>query len=142
VLSKVYNRTGIKLDDVCEEYAGYAARLAPHIADTVVVLDRALRDGKLVLLEGAQATMLDVDHGTYPFVTSSNPTSGGACVGAGIGPTHITKVVGIVKAYTTRVGSGPFPTVLADKFGEELRSAGGEYGVTTAARGAVVGSMR
>jgi adenylosuccinate synthase len=95
------------------------------------VLNRALDEGRTVLLEGAQATMLDVDHGTYPFVTSSSPTAGGACAGSGIGPTRITKVIGIVKAYTTRVGAGPFPTELLDEQGEWLRKAGGEYGVTT-----------
>jgi adenylosuccinate synthase len=95
------------------------------------VLNQALDEGKSILLEGAQATMLDVDHGTYPFVTSSNPTAGGACVGSGIGPTRITKMIGILKAYTTRVGAGPFPTELTDEQGEWLRKAGGEYGVTT-----------
>ena len=95
------------------------------------MLNQALDDGKIVLLEGAQATLLDVDHGTYPFVTSSSPTAGGACAGSGIGPTRITKVVGILKAYTTRVGAGPFPTELTDDQGEWLRKAGGEYGVTT-----------
>ena len=131
VLSKVYNRTGIGLDTVCGEYAGYAERLRPYIADTALVLDRALTDGKVVLLEGSQGTLLDVDHGTYPFVTSSNPTAGGACAGSGIGPTRISKVVGILKAYVTRVGSGPFVTELDDAVGEELRRIGGEFGVTT-----------
>jgi adenylosuccinate synthase len=131
VLAKVYNRRRIEVDAVVEEYAGYAERLGPHIADTGLVLDRALRDGKVVLLEGSQGTLLDVDHGTYPFVTSSNPTAGGAATGAGIGPTRITRVIGIIKAYTTRVGSGPFPTELDDKVGEELRRIGGEFGVTT-----------
>jgi adenylosuccinate synthase len=101
------------------------------VADTGLVLNRALDDGKSILLEGAQATMLDVDHGTYPFVTSSSPTAGGASVGSGIGPTRITKVIGILKAYATRVGAGPFPTELTDERGEWLRKAGGEYGVTT-----------
>ena len=100
-------------------------------ADTGLVLGSALDNDEVVLLEGAQATMLDVDHGTYPFVTSSSPTAGGACVGAGIGPTRITKVIGIVKAYTTRVGAGPFPTELKDEQGDYLRKTGGEYGVTT-----------
>ena len=101
------------------------------MADTGLVLGQALDDGRVVLLEGAQATMLDVDHGTYPFVTSSSPTAGGACAGSGIGPTRITKVLGVVKAYTTRVGAGPFPTELTDEQGEWLRQTGGEYGVTT-----------
>jgi len=131
VLSKVYNRTGIAIDAVCDEYAEYAERLKPYIADTALVLDRALTAGKVVLLEGSQGTLLDVDHGTYPFVTSSNPTAGGACAGSGIGPTRITKVVGILKAYVTRVGSGPFVTELDDETGEELRRIGGEFGVTT-----------
>lgn len=131
VLSKVYNRTGIDIDAVCDEYAAYAERLRPHIADSGLVLNKALADGKVVLLEGSQGTLLDVDHGTYPFVTSSNPTAGGACAGSGLGPTRITKVVGIVKAYVTRVGSGPFVTELDDKVGEELRQIGGEFGVTT-----------
>jgi adenylosuccinate synthase len=131
VLSKVYNRTGIDVDAVCAEYAEYAERLRPHIVDTGLLLDRALTAGEVVLLEGSQGTLLDVDHGTYPFVTSSNPTAGGACAGSGLGPTRITKVVGILKAYVTRVGSGPFVTELDDKVGEELRRIGGEYGVTT-----------
>jgi len=101
------------------------------VADTGLVLNNALSEGRVVLLEGAQATLLDVDHGTYPFVTSSSPTAGGACAGSGIGPTRITKVMGILKAYTTRVGSGPFPTELTDAQGEWLRKAGGEYGTTT-----------
>src|SRR5439155_18920706 len=113
------------------EYVQYSARMRPYTADTGLVLNRALDGGKTILLEGAQATLLDVDHGTYPFVTSSSPTAGGACAGSSIGPTRITKVIGIVKAYTTRVGSGPFPTELLDEQGEWLRKAGGEYGVTT-----------
>jgi adenylosuccinate synthase len=131
VLTKVYNRRGIDVAAVVAEYLGYGERIRPYVADTALVLHRALGEGRTVLLEGAQATQLDVDHGTYPFVTSSSPTAGGACVGSGIGPTQITKVIGIVKAYTTRVGSGPFPTELLDEQGEWLRKAGGEYGVTT-----------
>ena len=131
MLAKVYNRRAIDVSAVCEEYAGFAERLAPHIADTSLVLNRALAAGKVVLLEGSQGTLLDVDHGTYPFVTSSNPTAGGACAGSGIGPTRISRVVAIIKAYTTRVGSGPFPTELDDEVGERLRSVGGEFGVTT-----------
>jgi adenylosuccinate synthase len=131
LLTKVYNRRGIDAKMVADEYIAYGERLRPYVADTGVVLGRALDNDEVVLLEGAQATMLDVDHGTYPFVTSSSPTAGGACVGAGIGPTRITKVIGIVKAYTTRVGSGPFPTELRDDQGEYLRKTGGEYGVTT-----------
>ncbi len=120
ILVKVYNRKAIEVDEVVEEYAAYAARLAPHISDTRLVLNRALERGENVLLEGSQGTLLDVDHGTYPFVTSSNPTSGGAAAGSGIGPTKITTVIGILKAYTTRVGSGPFPTELFDESGEYL----------------------
>ncbi len=131
VLGKVYNRRGIEPEAVVEEYERYAERIRPYVADTGLVLGRALDEGKVVLLEGAQATMLDVDHGTYPFVTSSSPTAGGACSGSGIGPTRITDVLGIVKAYTTRVGEGPFPTELRDEQGEWLRKAGAEYGVTT-----------
>ena len=131
VLAKVYNRRGIDADVVAREYVGYGERLRRYVADTVIVLNRALDEGRSVLLEGAQATLLDVDHGTYPFVTSSSPTAGGACAGSGIGPTRITTVIGIVKAYTTRVGAGPFPTELDDDQGEWLRKAGGEYGVTT-----------
>ena len=131
MLAKVYNRRAIDVSAVCEEYAGFAERLAPHIADTSLVLNRALAAGKVVLLEGSQGTLLDVDHGTYPFVTSSNPTAGGACAGSGIGPTRISRVVAIIKAYTTRVGSGPFPTELDDEVVERLRSEGGEFGVTT-----------
>jgi adenylosuccinate synthase len=131
VLTKVYNRRGIDAAAVVAEYLGYGERMRSYVADTALVLNRALDDDRIVLLEGAQATMLDVDHGTYPFVTSSSPTTGGACAGSGIGPTRITKVIGIVKAYTTRVGAGPFPTELLDEQGEWLRKAGGEYGVTT-----------
>ena len=131
VLAKVYNRRAIDVDAVVEEYLGFGKRLAPHVADTGLLLNQALDAGKVVLLEGSQGTLLDVDHGTYPFVTSSNPTAGGACAGSGIGPTKITRVVGILKAYTTRVGSGPFPTELHDADGERLRTIGGERGVTT-----------
>jgi adenylosuccinate synthase len=131
VLTKVYNRRGIDAAAVAAEYLGYGERMRPYLADTALVLNRALDDGRTVLLEGAQATQLDVDHGTYPFVTSSSPTAGGACAGSGIGPTRITKVIGIIKAYTTRVGAGPFPTELLDEQGEWLRKTGGEYGVTT-----------
>ena len=131
VLTKVYNRRGIDPDAVASEYLEYGEKLRPYVADTMLVLNNALDAGQTVLLEGAQATLLDVDHGTYPFVTSSSPTAGGACVGSGIGPARITGVIGVVKAYTTRVGSGPFPTELDDQRGEWLRKAGGEYGVTT-----------
>jgi adenylosuccinate synthase len=131
ILVKVYNRKAIDIDEVVSEYAAYADRLAPHIADTRLILNKALERGDNILLEGSQGTLLDVDHGTYPFVTSSNPTSGGAATGSGIGPGRITTVIGILKAYTTRVGSGPFPTELFDEAGEYLRKTGGEVGVTT-----------
>ncbi|MFD0529366.1 adenylosuccinate synthase [Kitasatospora arboriphila] len=131
ILVKLYNRRAIPAELVLEEYLGYAEKIRPFLADTTLVLDEALKAGKVVLLEGGQGTLLDVDHGTYPFVTSSNPTSGGACTGSGIGPTKIDRVIGILKAYTTRVGSGPFPTELLDEDGEALRRIGGERGVTT-----------
>ncbi|HEX6501342.1 MAG TPA: adenylosuccinate synthase [Micromonosporaceae bacterium] len=131
VLVKVYNRKAIDAAAVVEEYLYYAERLRPYIADTRLVLGKALEEGRTVLLEGAQATLLDVDHGTYPFVTSSNPTAGGACVGSGVPPTRITRVIGVAKAYTTRVGSGPFPTELFDDNGAHLRKVGAEYGTTT-----------
>jgi adenylosuccinate synthase len=131
ILIKVFNRKGITVDEVLDEYLGYAQILKPYVADTALLLDQALKAGKNVLLEGSQGTLLDVDHGTYPFVTSSNPTAGGASTGSGIGPTKITRVIGILKAYTTRVGSGPFPTELFDADGDALRKIGGEVGVTT-----------
>jgi adenylosuccinate synthase len=131
ILIKVFNRKGITVDEVFDEYLGYAQILKPYVVDTALLLDQALKAGKNVLLEGSQGTLLDVDHGTYPFVTSSNPTAGGASTGSGIGPTKITRVIGILKAYTTRVGSGPFPTELFDEDGEALRKIGGEVGVTT-----------
>ena len=131
ILIKVFNRKGITVDEVLDEYLGYAQILKPYVVDTALLLDQALKSGKNVLLEGSQGTLLDVDHGTYPFVTSSNPTAGGASTGSGIGPTKITRVIGILKAYTTRVGSGPFPTELFDEDGDALRKIGGEVGVTT-----------
>ncbi|GAA4223869.1 adenylosuccinate synthase [Streptosporangium album] len=131
ILTKIYNRRAIEAEKVLEEYLGYAERLTPHIADTALILNKALDADKVVLLEGGQGNLLDIDHGTYPFVTSSSPTSGGACSGSGIPPTRLTGVIGILKAYTTRVGSGPFPTELTDEMGDWLRTTGGEYGVTT-----------
>ena len=131
LLVKVYNRRAVVVDQVVEELEGFADRLAPMVKDTAVLLNQALDQGKTVLLEGGQATMLDVDHGTYPFVTSSNATAGGACTGSGIGPTRIKSVVAVVKAYTTRVGAGPFVTELQGADGERLRDVGHEYGVTT-----------
>ncbi|MDF0530953.1 adenylosuccinate synthase [Tsukamurella sp. 8F] len=131
VLSKIYNRKALDAQQVVDETMELADRFKHRIADTRLELNRALERGETVLLEGSQGTLLDVDHGTYPFVTSSNPTSGGAAVGSGIGPTRITTVLGILKAYTTRVGSGPFPTELHDEWGEYLAKTGGEVGVTT-----------
>jgi len=131
VLVKVYNRKALDPNAVVEEYLAYGERLRPYIADTRLALAKALEAGQTVLLEGAQATLLDVDHGTYPFVTSSNPTAGGACVGSGIPPTRIAQVIGVTKAYTTRVGSGPFPTELFDADGAHLLKVGDEYGTTT-----------
>jgi adenylosuccinate synthase len=131
LLVKGYNRKAISVDDVVADLLTHADRLRPMVADTALLLGRALDDGKVVLLEAGQATMLDVDHGTYPFVTSSNPTAGGACTGSGIPPTRIDRVVAVVKAYTTRVGEGPMPTELLDESGERLRTVGAEYGVTT-----------
>ncbi|GAA3998575.1 adenylosuccinate synthase [Allokutzneria multivorans] len=131
VLVKVYNRRALDAEQVVDTVLAYAAKFEHRIADTRLLLNQALERGETVLLEGSQGTLLDVDHGTYPFVTSSNPTSGGAAVGSGIGPNRITTVIGILKAYTTRVGSGPFPTELNDQWGELLRKKGGEVGVTT-----------
>ncbi|AXK31817.1 adenylosuccinate synthase [Streptomyces armeniacus] len=131
VLAKLYNRRAIAAEQVVEELLGYAEQLRGYVADTTLILNDAVDAGKVVLFEGGQGTLLDVDHGTYPFVTSSNPTAGGACTGSGVGPTKISRVIGILKAYTTRVGAGPFPTELLDDDGEALRRIGGERGVTT-----------
>ena len=131
ILVKIYNRRAVDVDEVVDYFLSYADRLKPMLIDATTELNQALDAGKSVLMEGGQATMLDVDHGTYPFVTSSNPTTGGACVGTGIGPTRITASLGIIKAYTTRVGAGPFPTELFDKWGEYLQTTGGEVGVNT-----------
>ena len=131
VLVKIFNRRALSAEQVIEEYLGYAEQIRDYVTDTVLVLNKALDEDKVVLLEGGQGTLLDVDHGTYPFVTSSNPTAGGACSGSGIGPTRITRTIGILKAYTTRVGAGPFPTELHDEDGQRLRTIGGERGVTT-----------
>ncbi|MGA0733777.1 MAG: adenylosuccinate synthase [Candidatus Nanopelagicales bacterium] len=131
VLVKVYNRSEINANEVVDQLLTYAEKIKPYVANTSLILNEALSQNKTVLLEGGQGTLLDVDHGTYPFVTSSNPTAGGAATGSGIGPTKITRVIGILKAYTTRVGSGPFPTELFDENGERLREIGGERGTTT-----------
>ena len=131
LLVKIYNRRAITVDEIVDELLSYADRLRSLVCDTSLLLHEALSNGKTVLFEGGQATMLDVDHGTYPFVTSSNSTAGGASTGSGIGPNQISRVIGIVKAYTTRVGSGPFPTELDNDEGERLRQAGAEFGTTT-----------
>ena len=131
LLAKVYNRRALDVDAVVDELLAYADRLRPMVTDTSLLLNGALDRGETVLFEGAQATMLDVDHGTYPFVTSSNAAAGGVCTGSGVGPTRIDRVIGVIKAYTTRVGSGPFPTELFDEDGEKLWKIGGEVGVST-----------
>jgi adenylosuccinate synthase len=131
LLVKVYNRRAISVDEVVAELLAHAERLRPMVVDSALLLSRALDAGRTVLLEGGQATLLDVDHGTYPFVTSSNATAGGACTGSGIPPGRIDRVVAVVKAYTTRVGEGPFPTELLGADGDRLREAGGEFGTTT-----------
>jgi adenylosuccinate synthase len=135
VLAKVYNRLSISKDDICDRYLDeYAPRIAPMVGDGVTLVHEALERGAHVLLEGAQATFLDLDHGTYPFVTSSNPVAGGACTGAGVGPRDIDRVIGIAKAYVTRVGAGPFPTECNDEVGDMLVERGHEYGTNTGRR--------
>jgi adenylosuccinate synthase len=131
LLVKVYNRRAITIDQVVDELFTYAERLRPMVTDAALVLNDALDRGETVLFEGGQATMLDIDHGTYPFVTSSNATAGGACTGSGVGPTRIDRVIGVAKAYITRVGEGAMPTELFDASGERLRTVGGEFGTTT-----------
>ena len=131
LLVKVFNRRAITCDEIVEDLLSYAERLRPMVADTGLLLDEALKRGDVVVFEGGQATMLDVDHGTYPFVTSSSATAGGASTGSGVGPGSLDRIVGIVKAYTTRVGSGPFPTELFDEQGDWLRARGFEFGTTT-----------
>ena len=131
LLVKVFNRRAITCDEIVDELLSYAERLRPMVADTGHLVAEALKRGEVVVFEGGQATMLDVDHGTYPFVTSSSATAGGASTGSGVGPGSLNRIVGIVKAYTTRVGSGPFPTELLDEMGEWLRKTGFEYGTTT-----------
>jgi adenylosuccinate synthase len=131
LLKKVYDRDELDVDRIIAEYQDFDRKIDPYITDTSDHLNRALAKGKAILAEGAQGALLDVDHGTYPFVTSSNPTSGGACTGLGIPPTSIRSVVGVVKAYSTRVGNGPFPTEQLNDIGERLRKIGGEFGATT-----------
>lgn len=131
IITKVYNDEALKFEEIYEEYLGYAERLRPFVKDISVRVYDEIKAGKKVLFEGAQGTLLDIDYGTYPYVTSSNTISGGVCTGAGVGPTLITGVVGIAKAYTTRVGKGPFPTELEDETGDWIRNVGHEFGVTT-----------
>ncbi|MBE3590973.1 MAG: adenylosuccinate synthase [Firmicutes bacterium] len=131
LIEKVYGRPGFELDALLEQYVEFGRRLRPFVTDTAVLINRAIDRGEHVLFEGAQGTMLDLDHGTYPYVTSSYPTAGGACLGSGVGPTRIDRVVGVAKAYTSRVGDGPFPTELRDATGDWIREKGHEYGTTT-----------
>jgi adenylosuccinate synthase len=131
VLIKIYNRKGFDVEAVVEELSAFAERLRPMVTDTALLLEKMLDNDETVVLEAGQATLLDVDHGTYPFVTSSNATAGGACTGSGIPPTRISRVIAVVKAYTTRVGEGPFPTELLGDDGDRLRDAGAEFGTTT-----------
>jgi adenylosuccinate synthase len=131
LLENLYKATPFKIEEIYDEYMGYAVKLAEYIADTDIIINKTISEKGNVLFEGAQGTLLDIDHGTYPFVTSSNAIAGGACTGLGVGPTKISGVLGIVKAYTTRVGSGPFPTEIKDALGDKLRERGGEYGATT-----------
>ncbi len=131
LLLKIYNRRAIEVEEVMEELLRHAERIRPMVCDTALVLNDALDEGKTVLFEAGQATLLDVDHGTYPFVTSSNATAGGACTGSGVAPMRIDRVIGILKAYTSRVGEGPFPTELHDEHGDFLRNQGAEFGTTT-----------
>jgi len=131
ILKNLYKVSGFKTENIYKEYMGYAKKLSEYIADTDIIINRMISGNKNILFEGAQGTLLDVDHGTYPYVTSSNAIAGGVCTGLGIGPTKISRVLGVVKAYTTRVGSGPFPTEIKDSLGDALRERGGEYGATT-----------
>ena len=128
---KVYGHEALKFEDIYETYLGYAEQIRAMVTDSSLAIDQIIGSGGKVLFEGAQGTLLDIDHGTYPFVTSSNPIAGGACIGAGVGPTRIDRVVGVIKAYTTRVGEGPFPTELLDETGEQMRANGHEFGTTT-----------
>lgn len=134
ILTKIYNQLPFDAAEIAEEYLAYAERLSDHVADTSLLVWQAIRAGKNVVFEGAQGTLLDIDHGTYPFVTSSNPTAGGALTGVGIGPKDIDAVLGITKAYISRVGSGPFPTELDDDIGQKMVEVGGEFGTVTGRR--------
>lgn len=131
LIEQVYGSKGLDADSVIEEYLGYAEQIRPYVTDTSVVLNDLIDEGKKVLFEGAQGVMLDIDQGTYPFVTSSNPSAGGVCIGSGVGPTKIDQVIGVAKSYTTRVGDGPFPTELNNEIGDWIREKGNEYGTVT-----------
>lgn len=131
IITKIYGGEPVAFEKILSDYNGYAAKLAPHVCDTSVLVYDAVKSGKNVLMEGAQGALLDLDVGTYPYVTSSHPISGGFCVGAGVGPTLIKDCIGIAKAYTTRVGKGPFPTELDDEIGERIRNVGAEFGTVT-----------
>jgi len=131
LLENLYKVPSFDIEDIFNEYMDYAGRLSEYIADTDIIINKMISGNKNVLFEGAQGTLLDIDHGTYPYVTSSNAIAGGACTGLGVGPTKISHVLGVVKAYTTRVGSGPFPTEIKDSLGDKIRERGGEYGATT-----------
>jgi adenylosuccinate synthase len=131
LLENLYKAPGFQVEEIYNEYTGYAEKLKGYIADTDILINKTIAENGNVLFEGAQGTLLDIDHGTYPYVTSSNSIAGGACTGLGVGPTKISGVLGVVKAYTTRVGSGPFPTEIKDPLGEKIREKGGEYGATT-----------
>jgi adenylosuccinate synthase len=131
ILTRIYDTEALSLEAIYDEYMGYGEKLSRYLANTALLVDDAIRHKANVLFEGAQGTLLDLDQGTYPFVTSSHPVAGGACIGTGIGPTAIDRVIGVAKAYTTRVGAGPFPTELEGPLGEELRRIGREFGTTT-----------
>ncbi|HEY7823239.1 MAG TPA: adenylosuccinate synthase, partial [Acidimicrobiia bacterium] len=134
ILPRVYNTLPMETGEIVDEYLGYVERLRPHVTDTSLLLHQAIKGGENVLFEGAQGSLLDIDHGTYPFVTSSNPTAGGAVVGSGVGPKAIDEIVGVAKAYISRVGTGPFPTELHDEVGDRMIELGGEYGTVTGRR--------
>jgi adenylosuccinate synthase len=131
LIEQVYGAACLDADSILAEYLGYAEKIRKYVIDTSFILNNAIDDGKKVLFEGAQGVMLDIDHGTYPFVTSSNPSAGGVCIGSGVGPTKIHQIIGVAKAYTSRVGDGPFPTELKDEVGDRIRELGHEYGTTT-----------
>ncbi|SEC29940.1 adenylosuccinate synthase [Paenibacillus sp. GP183] len=131
VIEKVYGSQGVEVESILQEYLGYAAILRPYVTDTSVVLNENIDEGRRVLFEGAQGVMLDIDQGTYPFVTSSNPSAGGVCIGSGVGPSKISTIIGVAKSYTTRVGDGPFPTELKNEIGDWIRERGFEYGTVT-----------